>query len=97
MATYILLTRLAPESVRSPTDLKRLEKAVEQRIRKDCPDVRWIANYAVLGPYDYLDVFEAPDEAVAARVAMILRSVGHATTETWTALPWERYKKLIPG
>jgi len=96
MATYILLTRLAPESVRSPSDLKRLEKAVEQRIRKDCPDVRWIANYAVLGPYDYLDVFEAPDEAVAARVAMILRSVGHATTETWTALPWERYKKLIP-
>jgi uncharacterized protein with GYD domain len=96
MATYILLTRLAPESVRSPADLKRLEKGVEQRIRKECPDVRWLANYAVLGPCDYLDVFEAPDEAVAARVAMIVRSFGHATTETWTAMPWERYKKLIP-
>jgi len=41
MATYILLTRLAPESVRSPADLKRLEKGVEQRIRKECPDVRY--------------------------------------------------------
>jgi len=44
MATYILLTRLAPESVRSPADLKRLEKGVEQRIRKECPGVRWLAN-----------------------------------------------------
>jgi uncharacterized protein with GYD domain len=68
---------------------------VEDRIRKDCPEVQWSANFAVLGPYDYLDVFEAPDEAVAARVAMIVRFLGHAQTETWSALTWERNKNLI--
>jgi hypothetical protein len=26
---------------------------------------------------------------------MIIRSFGHALTETWTALPWERFKQLI--
>jgi uncharacterized protein with GYD domain len=95
MATFVTLTRLAAEAVKSPADIKRLETAVDRRIRKECPGVKWKANLAVLGPYDYLDIFEAPDETVAARVSMIIRSFGHAQTETWTALTWDRYKKLI--
>jgi len=95
MATFVMLTRLSAEAVKSPADVKRLETAVDRRIRKECPGVKWKANLAILGPYDYLDIFEAPDEAVAAKVAMIVRSFGHAQTETWTALAWERYKKLI--
>jgi uncharacterized protein with GYD domain len=95
MATFVMLTKLTPETVRSPGDLRKLEKTVSERIRKDCPEVKWVANYAILGPYDYLDLFEAPDEAVAAKVVMIVRSFGHAETETWTALPWERFEKLI--
>lgn len=95
MATYVVLTRLTPETVKSPSDLQRLERTVSERIRKECPQVKWLANYAILGPYDYLDLFEAPDEAAAAKVVMIIRSFGHAHTETWTALPWERFKTLI--
>jgi uncharacterized protein with GYD domain len=97
MATYVLLTRLTPETVKSPADLKRLEKEVAERIRKECPQVKWVANYAILGPYDYLDLFEAPDAAAAAKVAMLVRSFGHAQTETWTALPWEQFEGLIPA
>ncbi|OGK98450.1 MAG: GYD family protein [Candidatus Rokubacteria bacterium RIFCSPHIGHO2_12_FULL_73_22] len=95
MATYVVLTRLTPESVKAPTDLARLERAVSERIRKECPQVKWLANYAILGPCDYLDLFEAPDESVAAKVVMLIRSFGHAQTETWTAVPWERFKSLI--
>ena len=95
MATYVMLTRLAPESVKAPRDLKRLAQTVDQRVRREYPEVQWSANFAVLGPYDYLDIFEAPDEAVAAKVAMLVRSFGHAQTETWSVLTWERYKKLI--
>jgi uncharacterized protein with GYD domain len=96
MPTYAMLTRLTPEAVKEPSDLKRLEQKVNERIREDCPQVRWLGNYAILGPYDYLDLFEAPDEATAARVVMIVRSFGHAQTETWTILPWERFETLIP-
>jgi uncharacterized protein with GYD domain len=97
MTTYVMLTRLTPETVNSPADLKKLEKTCNERIRAECPQVKWVANYAILGPYDYLDIFEAPDETIAAKVVMIIRSFGHATTETWTALPWERFERLVIG
>jgi len=96
MATYALLTRLTPEAVKSPPALRTLEKEVSERVRRECPTVRWISSFAVLGPVDYLDLFEAPDAETAARVVMILRSFGHAKTETWTLIPWERFETLIP-
>lgn len=97
MAQFVMLSRLTPEAVKTPADLKKLERAVADRVRKDCPQVKWLASYAILGPHDYLDIFEAPDEESAARVVMIVRSFGHAQTETWTAVPWERFETLISG
>lgn len=43
----------------------------------------------------YLDLFDAPDEETAARVVMIVRSYGHAQTETSTAMPWDRFESLL--
>ncbi len=56
--------------------------------------MKWLANYAVFGPCDYLDVFEAPDADAATKVALIVRSFGHATTETWVATQWDRFADL---
>ena len=95
MATYVLLTKISPESMAALDRLKTLEEEVKQRISTSCPKVRWISNYMVLGPYDYLDIFEAPDEVTAGKVATIVRSFGHATTETWGAIPWEQFKVMI--
>lgn len=95
MATYIMLTRVSPESSNGPTRLRELESSVKSKVAEHCPEVRWQSNYAILGPYDYLDVFEAPDDRAASRVATIVRSFGHATTETWPALPWQEYKESL--
>ncbi len=97
MPTYVMLTRLTPEAVKTPGHLKQLEQAVADHVRKDCPQVKWVANYAILGRYDYLDIFEAPDEMIAAKVVMIIRSYGHGQTETWTAMPWERFEIVLPS
>lgn len=94
MANYIMLTRLSPEALTRPGAVANLNKKVEERIRQECPGVKWLANYAVLGPCDYLDVFEAPDADTATRVALLVRSFGHATTETWVATPWDRFLTL---
>jgi len=97
MTTYILLTRLSPEAVASPARIKDLEQEIKQKVKQNCPQVKWLADYAVLGPCDYLDIFEAPDEATASKVATIIRSFGHATTETWTAIPWSRFRDMAIG
>jgi len=95
MSTYVVLTRISPESMSSPTKLKKLEDAVKQKVSKHCPKVKWLASYAVLGPYDYLDLIEAPDDVAVSKVATIIRSFGHATTETWGAVPWDRFKQTL--
>jgi uncharacterized protein with GYD domain len=86
-----MMTRLSPQALAEPRAVEKLNRLVEEHIKKDCPGVKWIANYAVLGPCDYLDIFEAPDPETATKVSLAVRSFGHATTETWIATPWERF------
>lgn len=94
MPTYVMLTRLSPEALTRPEAVSELNKNVEDRVKKECPSVKWLANYAVLGPCDYLDIFDAPDTEAATKVALLVRSFGHATTETWLATPWDRFLDL---
>ncbi len=95
MQTFIMLTRLAHGALNSPANLEHLEKQVSERIFAECGDVEWVGNYAVLGPYDYLDIFRAPDVDTAAKVSTIIRTFGHAHTEIWAATEWERFKEMI--
>ena len=95
MPTFIMLTRLSPEAVRTPRKLEQLERDVTERIRKECAGVEWNSSFATLGPYDYLDVFQAPDIEAAARVSTVIRISGHAHTEVWAATEWDRFKDLV--
>ncbi len=95
MPTFVMLTRLAPGSLGSPQALEGIEKAVMAQVRRACREVSWLASYAVLGPYDYLDLFTAPDVEAAARVSTLVRTYGHAHTEVWPATDWQRYKELV--
>ena len=97
MATYVMLTRLSAQALDRPDSVEELGRKVDERVRTDCPGVKWLANYALLGPYDYLDIFEAPDPDTATKVSLLVRSLGHATTETWLATPWNRLLELASG
>ena len=52
MPTFIMLTRLNPDAVRSPRALEQLERDAMKRVREECPNVEWLSSYAVLGPCD---------------------------------------------
>jgi uncharacterized protein with GYD domain len=95
MATFIMLTRLSHQAMQSPKSLDSLSHQIAEHIRSECPQVQWQANYAVLGPADYLDIFTAPDNATATKVAAIIRTFGHATTEIWAATEWKEFVQLI--
>jgi uncharacterized protein with GYD domain len=95
MTTFIMLTRLNTDAVRSPRSLEQLERDVMRRVREECPEVEWLNSYAVLGPCDYLDVFIADNIETAAKVSALIRTFGHAQTEIWTATEWDRFKEIV--
>lgn len=95
MTIFIMLTRLSPEALRSPRSLEELEQQAMKSVRVECPECEWLASYAVLGPYDYVDIFQAPDLDTAMKVAALVRTYGHAQTEIWPAKSWREFKELI--
>ncbi len=95
MQTFIMLTCLAPGAVKSPQVLENLERKAMDAIREKCPDVEWKGSYAVLGPYDYVDIFQAPDIDAATRVSTLIRTFGHAHTEIWSGTEWDRFKEVV--
>lgn len=95
MPDYVMLTRLAPGSLSTPAELENLEKKVMERIRSQCPEVEWKDSFAVMGPYDYVDLFTAPDNETATKVSALIRTFGHAHTEVWAATRWARFKEIV--
>ncbi len=95
MATYILVTRLSPELTKDLKKRAEIGRKWIERVRKNCPDVKFLAHYALLGPYDFLDIYEAPSEKSAAKVSMISLSGGAIAAESWTAIPYKKFLNLI--
>lgn len=91
MATYVILSRFSPEAFREPKEFKKLANAVSSRIKKECPQVAWKNSYATLGRFDVVDIVEAKDPKDVERAAMIIRFLGHSTTETLVATPWNDF------
>lgn len=95
MQTFILLTRLSPEALKSPASMEDFEKRAVGHIEKECPEVKWLHSYVLLGPYDYLDVFTAPDMTEALKVSAMIRSFGRAHSEVWGATDWDSFKSIL--
>jgi|SwirhisoilCB3_FD_contig_31_12016836_length_903_multi_3_in_0_out_0_1 hypothetical protein len=95
MQTYAMLTRLEPNGLGSPTAIEDLEHKVMEHVRTACPTARWIGSYAVLGPYDYLDLFSAQNLDDASKISAIVRGYGHAHTEVWPLTEWPHFKAVI--
>lgn len=94
MQTFILMTKLSPDVSRQVRDRATIGRAWLDQVKEKCPEVRFISHYALLGPYDFLDIYEAPDEESAAKVSMISLANGALQAESWTALRYQRFLEL---
>jgi len=94
MSTYILMTKLSPEVSKKMKDRDRIGKSWMEKVKGACPDVKWVAHYALLGQYDFMDIYEAPDEETATKVSMISLAHGAMTAESWIAIPYKRIVEL---
>jgi uncharacterized protein with GYD domain len=95
MSIFILLTRMSPEVLKTPASMETLEKRAVEHIELECPEVKWLHSYVLLGPYDYLDIFWAPDIETALKVSAMIRTFGRAHSEIWAATEWGNFKNII--
>jgi uncharacterized protein with GYD domain len=94
MPTYVLMTKLSPTALKDPRGRRKAGQEWKAKVDKLVPGIRWVAHYALLGPYDFMDVYEAPDEAAAMRVSLLSRELGAAAAESWPAMPYENFLPL---
>jgi len=94
MQTFVLMTKLAPEMSKNIKDQEKLGRVWLDQVKEKCPQVNFVAHYALLGPYDYLDIYEAPDEETAAKVSLISLQTGAFQAESWVAIPYKRFVEL---
>jgi uncharacterized protein with GYD domain len=93
MATYVTLVKITPQGLKSVDELGKEWGEGAKRVAQ--MGIKTIGAYGLLGPYDMMFIYEAPDEKVAAIVPMSFSSgkIG-GQTETWTAIPMEEFVKL---
>ena len=85
MATYILLSNLTDEGAKTikknPGRIREVNKELEAL------GVKVMAQYAVLGPYDFVNIVEGPDNETMSRVSAELASRGSVKMLTMAAIP----------
>jgi len=93
MATYVLLTNLTDEGRK--TIRSRPERIREVNKEIDGMGGKLIAQYAVLGPYDFVNIVEAPNNEAIARIAVELGSRGTLQLMTLPAIAIEDFISRI--
>lgn len=95
MPTFVLMTKLAAGAMRDAQGRRATGKEWLHKVKECCPEVKWLAHYALLGPYDFMDLYEAPDADSAHKVSLISRAEGAITAESWHAMPYDQFMELF--
>ena len=84
MALYIMMTNLTDEGRKTvktnPQRIKEVNKEIETL------GAKIISQYAVLGPYDFASIVEAPDNETIVRISAELGSRGTIKIMTLPAI-----------
>lgn len=84
MAKFVMLTTLTDEGRKTikenPERIKEVNKEVEAL------GAKVLAQYALLGPYDFVNILEAPTNEAVSKVAIALGSRGTLQTMTMAAM-----------
>jgi len=95
MPTYVLLSSLTPEGRmtlhKNPGRLEEVNHEIEQL------GCKVVSQYAVLGPFDFVTIVEAPDNESAAHLSIDLGSRGTVNITTLPAMPIAELRKRMSG
>lgn len=80
-----MLSTLGPDGWE--TVRKNPDRIDQVRTEVEALGLRVIAQYALMGQYDFMNVIEAPDEQTMAEAAIMLAARGTMRTTTLQAIP----------
>jgi uncharacterized protein with GYD domain len=89
MPAFLMLSMVGPDGATTLTENPERLKAVNAEV--EAMGVKVVAQWALLGQYDFATVLEAPDEMTMARVSLVLGSRGTLKTLTMAAIPIDDY------
>jgi uncharacterized protein with GYD domain len=87
MPTYAMLSTLGPGGW--ATVREKPERIHEVTREVESLGLTVVAQYALMGQWDFLNIIEAPDETTMAKAAVMLAARGTMRTQTLQALPIE--------
>ena len=93
MPTYVMLANWTDQGARQ---VKESPKRVETA-RKALTEMggEFKTLYMTMGDYDLIVIYEAPDDAVAARFTLLLGQMGSVRTRALKAFPEAAYREII--
>ncbi len=100
MKTFVLMTKIASQDahlVEVGSKMQQHDRSSHawlEEIKKKCPEVRFKAHYALLGYWDFMAIYEAPNDETAAKVSLISRARGAYQVENWSAISYERLLEI---
>ena len=95
MPTYVMLTKLTAAG--RETIKERPERIKEVNREVEAMGAKIKAQYALLGPYDFVNILEAPSDEVIVQVAVELGSRGTLETLTMAAIDVDSFIKALKG
>ena len=89
MGLYVLLSTLTDDGRRTIKQRPERIKEVNQEV--EAMGVKILAQYAVLGPYDFVNIVEAPDTATVMKVSVDLGARGTVQVMSLAAMHLDEY------
>jgi len=93
MPTYIALANWTDQGARQVKESPQRVELARKTLKEMGGEFRTL--YMTMGEYDLVFVYEAPDDAVAARFTLVLGGLGTVRTRTLKAFPEAAYREII--
>ena len=93
MPTYIMLANWTDQGAQKVRESPRRLDTAKKELADMGGQLKTV--YMTMGKHDLIAVYEAPDDAVAARFTLLLGSLGSVRTQTLKAFPEAAYREII--
>jgi uncharacterized protein with GYD domain len=93
MPSYVILSKLTDEGRK--TIKQKPERMLEVNKELEAMGVKVREQFAVLGPYDFVNIVEAPDNKAIMKISVELGSRGSVELLTLPAIPVEDFLKQL--